>query len=139
MNKFFSTASLHTDSAALLLRGIVGGLFFAHYGYQKLVNYNQILPMFTDIIGVGAKLSFQLVIFAELVCGFLILVGFLTRLAVVPLFITMAVAFFIAHAKDPFDVKALAFVYMLLCVVIFILGSGRFSVDRLVFKKQPLA
>ncbi len=59
------------------------------------------------IIGIGSKLSFNLVIFAEFFCGLLVLIGFFTRLAVIPIFIDMAVAFFIAHAKDPFDVKAI--------------------------------
>jgi putative oxidoreductase len=46
----------------------------------------------------------------------------------------MAVAFFIAHAKDAFDVKALAFIFLLLSIVVFVLGSGRFSIDRWLFK-----
>jgi putative oxidoreductase len=69
------------------------------------------------------------------VCGFLVLIGFLTRLSVIPIFITMVVAFFVAHAKDPFDAKTLPLVFMLLSIVIFILGSGRFSVDRFLFKR----
>ena len=103
---------------------------------MKLASYDEILPMFTDLIGIGSKLSFILVIFAELVCGFFVAIGFFTRLAVIPIFITMVVAFFIAHAKDPFDVKSLAFVFLLLSIVVFVLGSGRFSVDRLIFKKS---
>jgi putative oxidoreductase len=64
-NKILSYQSLHTDLAALFLRIIVGGLFFTHHGYQKISNYDKILPMFQDIIGIGAKLSFNLVILAE--------------------------------------------------------------------------
>src|SRR5690242_18252364 len=124
--KLLQTRSLNTDLAALLLRLIFGGLFVRH-GYTKLASYDQILPMFGDIIGIGAKLSFNLVIFAELGCGFLVLVGFLTRLSVLPVLFTMAVAFFIAHEKDAFDVKTLPFVYLLLSIVIFVLGSGKFS------------
>ncbi len=134
--KIFNPQSLNTDLAALFLRIIVGGLFFAHYGYQKITSYDQILPMFGDIIGIGSKLSFNLVIFAEFFCAFFVLIGFLTRVTVIPILIAMAVAFFVAHAKDPFDVKALAFVFLLLSIVIFVLGSGRFSVDRLIFKKR---
>ena len=93
------------------------------------------LPMFQDLIGIGSKLSFNLVIFAEFFCGFLVLIGFFTRLAVIPIFINMTVAFFIAHAKDLFDVKALPFVFLLLTTVIFVLGSGKFSIDRLTGKK----
>jgi putative oxidoreductase len=134
MKKILSTPSLNTDLATLILRLIFGGLFF-YYGYTKLISFNQILPIFGDIIGIGSKLSFILVIFAELVCGFFVLIGFLTRLSVIPIFITMFVAYFIAHAKDTFVVKQIAFVYLLLCLVIFILGSGKYSVDRLIMKK----
>ncbi|MDQ3683798.1 MAG: DoxX family protein [Bacteroidota bacterium] len=135
-NKILSYQSLHTDLAALFLRIIVGGLFFAHHGYQKIINYDKILPMFGDIIGIGSKLSFNLVIFAEFFCAFFLLIGFLARLTVIPILITMVVAFFIGHAKDPFDVKTLPLVYLLLSIVIFVLGSGRFSVDRLIFKNR---
>ena len=91
--KILSYQSPNTDLAALLLRLIFGGLF-VRYGYNKVVAYDQILPMFQDLIGIGSKLSFNLTIFAELFCGFLVLIGFFTRLSVIPIFITMAVAFF---------------------------------------------
>jgi putative oxidoreductase len=133
-NRILHYNPLNADLAALLLRLIFGGLFI-YYGWMKISNYNQILPMFGDIIGIGSKLSFNLVIFAEFFCGIFVTVGFLTRLTIIPIFITMVVAFFIAHAKDTFQVKQIAFLYMLLCLVIFILGSGRYSVDRLMFKK----
>ena len=133
-NKILNYQPLNTDVASLLLRLLFGGLF-VYYGYLKIESYNQILPLFGDIIGIGSKLSFHLVIFAELICGFLILIGFMTRLAVIPIFITMIVAYFIAHEKDPFQVKQIAFVYLLLSIVIFILGSGKYSIDKLLSKK----
>ena len=127
--------SLNTDLAALMLRLIIGGLFI-RYGYMKLAAYDQILPMFGDIIGIGPRLSFNLVIFAELFCGIFVALGFLTRLTVIPIFITMVVVFFIAHAKDAFDVKALAFVFLLLSIVVFVLGSGKYSIDKLLFRER---
>ena len=135
MTRIFSYCSLNTDVATLLLRLIFGG-FFIRYGYTKLMAYEQILPMFGDVIGIGTRLSFNLVIFAELVCGILVAIGLVTRLSVIPIFITMVVAYFVAHTKDTFDTKALAFVFMLLAVVVFISGSGQFSVDKLLFGKK---
>ncbi len=135
MNNLFRYTSLNTDMATLFLRLIFGGMF-VHYGYGKLIGYNEILPMFGDIIGIGSKLSLILVIFAEFFCGLLIVVGIFTRLAVIPVFITMIVAYFIAHAKDPFDVKQVAFIFLVLCVPVFILGSGKYSVDYLFRKKK---
>src|SRR5688500_13780174 len=136
-NGLLSYRPLNADLAILLLRLTFGGLFIFH-GYTKLIAFDEILPHFTDIIGIGAKLSFILVIFAEFFCGILVTIGLFTRLSVIPIFITMAVAYFIAHSKDPFTTKELAFVFMLLSIVIFIAGSGRYSVDGLIqARKDP--
>lgn len=131
----FSYQPLSTDLAALLLRLSFGGLFI-RVGYMKLVSFNEILKMFPDPIGIGSQLSLILVIFAEFVCGILVAVGLLTRYAVLPIFIAMTVVFFIVHAKDPFDAKSLPFLFWLLSIVIFVLGSGKFSLDRLLSRKQ---
>jgi putative oxidoreductase len=123
------------DLTALLLRLIFGGLFIYH-GYSKIASFDEILPHFKDPIGIGSKLSFILVIFAEFFCGLLVLLGFLTRLTVIPIFITMLVAYFIAHADDPFQRKELPLVFLLLSIVIFITGSGKYSLDKLLFDKR---
>ncbi len=138
IRKIFQTRSLGPDGAALLLRLILGG-FFTWYGWMKIDDYEKILPQFPDIIGIGAKLSFHLVIFAEFVCGILVVAGCCTRLAVVPMFICMCVAFFIALKKQPFLEKQLPFLYLFLIIAVFITGSGKFSADALMQKRKPLA
>lgn len=85
---------LATDAPAsvILIRLMVGGVFFTE-GIQKF--------LFTDEVGAGrfAKIGIPgpevmapLVGVVETVCGLLILVGLLTRLAAVPLIIDMLVA-----------------------------------------------
>jgi putative oxidoreductase len=139
MKKLMDHRSLGTDGASLLLRLIFGGLFIYH-GWGKIDAYEMILPQFKDFLGIGSTLSFNLVIFAEFVCGILVVIGFLTRLAVIPIFITMVVAYFIAHAGAAFAIRELAGLFMLLSLVIFILGAGKYSVDKLVFKSpRPLS
>ena len=132
-NRLLSTQPWAPHFAALLLRLILGGLFIYH-GYLKIENYSTYQPMMQDVIGIGSKLSYNLVIFAEFGCGILLVLGFLTRLAVLPILFTMIIAFFIAHKNDAFMMKTLPFAYMLLCLPVFILGSGKYSVDRLIFK-----
>lgn len=135
MKKLLSTTSLNTDLAALLLRLFFGGMF-AYYGYGKIENYDVIAPQFGDIIGIGAKLSFNLVIFGEFVCGIFIALGLFTRFAIIPSFITMVVAYFIAHGADAFADKIPAFTYLILSFPVFILGSGKYSADALIFKNK---
>jgi putative oxidoreductase len=129
--------SLHTDLAALLLRLIFGGLFIYH-GYGKIIAYDQMATMMGDPIGIGSRLSLNLLIFAEFFCGILVTLGLLTRLAVIPIFIAMLVAYSIAHARDAFDVKELPFLFLTLSVVVFVLGSGRFSLDRLFQRNRAI-
>ena len=57
------------------------------------------------------------------------MIGLKTRLASVPLIVTMIVAAFIVHAGDPFAKKELALVYLVGFLAIFFTGPGEYSVD----------
>jgi putative oxidoreductase len=132
---FLRWPSLGTDFATLWLRLLFGGLFI-YYGYQKIQGYEQYSSMFPDYIGLGHQATYILVTVSEFLGGILLVLGLLTRLAIIPIFIIMIVAYFEAHKNDPFAAKQIVFFYMLLCPVIFILGGGRFSLDRLLFGRS---
>ena len=55
-----------------------------------------------DVLGMGTTLSLGLAVFAEVVCSVLVLLGLGTRLAVIPLSITMLIVAFHVHMADPF-------------------------------------
>jgi putative oxidoreductase len=134
-NGLLSYRSLNTDLASLFLRFIFGGLFIWH-GVMKIENYDLYLSMSRSLIGLGAKVEYNLVIFAEFFCAVLITLGVLTRLSVIPLMISMSVAYFMAHKNDSFQMKELPFLFMCLSLVVFILGSGKYSVDGLFSRKK---
>ena len=100
IKRILSTDAFNNDAAALLLRLIFGGLFL-YFGIFKLQLFDQLYHNFSDPIGIGPKLSFILVLFAEVLCAFFIVIGFFTRLSVIPIFIVMLVVFFIVDAKKP--------------------------------------
>jgi putative oxidoreductase len=123
---------MRADIGLLALR-IVGGFFMLYlHGWQKLQNYAAMAPNFADPFGIGPVPSFWLVIFAEVVCAFFVLLGIATRWVSIPLAITMAVAGFMIHAADPLKGKELAFVYLLIYVALVCLGGGRIGLDNLV-------
>ncbi|KAF2519653.1 DoxX family protein [Flavobacterium salilacus subsp. salilacus] len=124
------------DFTILLLR-ITVGCFMITHGLQKLDMLMESGPVkFVDPLGVGAQASLILTVFAELICSFLILMGFATRLAAIPLIITMFIAVFVIHSEDNFSNKELPGLYLAIYVLLLIIGSGRFSVDRLITGKK---
>src|SRR5689334_3206691 len=140
MKRFFvGCTPLSADLGALLLRLLFGGLFI-WTGWMKIDGYDKYVGMMQDYIGIGPKLSYNLVIFAEFFCGILVVLGILTRLAVIPIIFTMIVVFFIALKAQPFLEKQYPFALLIMGVIIFIIGSGRFSVDYLFQRnKKPSA
>ena len=121
-------------SAILLIVRVVFGVMLMNHGIDKWANYQELSAVFPDPLGIGSPLSLGLAIFGELACSMAFIIGFLYRLAMIPMIFTMCVAFFIVHADDPFAVKELAFVYLVVFVLVYIVGPGKFAVDRWISK-----
>ena len=117
-------------SVILLIVRVVFGVMLMNHGIDKWANYQELSAVFPDPLGIGSPLSLGLAIFGELACSMAFIIGFLYRLAMIPMIFTMCVAFFIVHADDPFAVKELAFVYLVVLALMYIVGPGKFAVDR---------
>ncbi|MEL1246300.1 DoxX family protein [Flavobacterium sp. DGU11] len=124
------------DTALLLVRLTVSCLIMTH-GLQKLTMLLGSAPVeFADPLGIGPVPSLILAIFAEVVCSFLIILGVATRFSCIPLIVTMLVAIFSVHASDPLGAKELPVLYLLVFVVFFVTGAGKFSVDYLIKRNK---
>ena len=121
-------------SVILLIVRVVFGVMLMNHGIDKWANYQELSAVFPDPLGIGSPLSLGLAIFGELACSMAFIIGFLYRLAMIPMIFTMCVAFFIVHADGPFAVKELAFVYLVVFVLMYIVGPGKFAVDRWISK-----
>lgn len=116
-------------SVFLLVLRIAFGLLLMNHGIQKWSNFQELSISFPDPLSVGSPISLGLAIFAELVCSMAFIVGLFYRLAMIPMIFTMGMAFFVIHANDVFAVKELALVYLIIFVLMYITGPGKFSVD----------
>ena len=138
MSKLFSiTNTSGSINAALLIARVgIAALMLTH-GIPKLGMLLSGEPVqFLPFMGLSAKFSLGLAVFAEVICSVFLLVGFATRLALIPLIITMLVAVFVVHAADPFSSKEPGFQYLLVYLVLLLMGGGKYSVDYLL---QPKA
>ena len=156
------SASLFATTApasSILIRLLVG-LVFVPEGIQKLI--------FPDILGAGRFANIGIpypevmgpfVGIVEIVCGALIIAGFLTRLAAIPLIIVMIVAllstkapillgqdFWIFHLPEASRYGSWSmmheartdFCMLLASLYLLIAGAGAWSIDALISRKRDL-
>jgi putative oxidoreductase len=120
---------------------LVFGYFWLETGWAKVQN----LDGFTErFMGWGIPFphfSAALSAWTELVGGALILVGLFTRLTAIPMIINMIVAIALVVIKnvgslDDF-VELDEVVYILIFFWLLMAGPGRFSLDALLWKREP--
>ena len=119
-----------TSLLILALRLFLGVMIFRH-GLEKLLNFEALSFSFPDIFGFGSYTSLMLVIFVEFCCSLFLIFGLLVRITVIPLMISMAVAFFDVHDAR-FPEGELSLVYLVLVVILYFTGPGRYSLDYLI-------
>ncbi len=119
-------------TSAMILRVFVAFFMIYGHGFGKVMNVLSGNFQFLDPIGLGPEVSLVLAAFAEGICAFFVLIGFWTRLSSLIVTINMAVAVFLVHVAggDSFGDMETAVLYLVLFGVIFLLGPGKFSVDK---------
>lgn len=117
------------QNIGLLLFRVVVGVYMITHGWQKLSNFSTISAGFPDPLGVGSSASLALIVFAEFGCSILLILGFFTRIATIPLIIGMVVASFVVKTPTSFNQVELSTLYLLLYVALTFLGAGKYSLD----------
>lgn len=117
------------DAGLLLLRVCVSMSMLPH-GWTKLMKLIEGSYSFADPIGIGEIPTLLLAVFAELICSIMLIIGYKTKLAAIPLAFTMFVAAFIVHFGDSWGTKELAIIYLISYIAISLLGPGKYSIDR---------
>jgi putative oxidoreductase len=135
MKKLFSTkySAAAFNLAMLILRIGFAGLVLPH-GYDKLVNFAANEKGMINFLGIGQTMSLALVVFSEFFCALFVLFGLFTRLATIPLIISMTVAVMIAHNGRIFSDGEHAAMYAVGFFVLLLVGPGKISVDGMMGK-----
>lgn len=130
------------STAVLLLRVVLGVVFFAH-GAQKVLGWwggpgLAGTVQFMAGMGIPAFLAYAAA-FTEFLGGIFLILGFLTRISAVGIGITMLVAIFMVHLKQGFFAPGgieYSLTLGVISLVILLLGPGRYSVDYNLFHKK---
>lgn len=119
------------------------GLLFLETGWGKLHDINKVVNYFGELGIPGPEFTARLVATTEFSCGSLLLLGLATRLAALPLLISMSVAIMTAKREQMESFTDLVmfpeYLFVLLLLWISISGPGPIALDRIVayFADKP--
>ncbi len=135
MKKLFSAKySAGAVSAAMLLLRLGIGILMMNHGYDKLIHFSEYKDQFINFLGFGKTFSLALAVFAEFFCSLFLILGLFTRLATIPIIITMCVVIFKINNGQVFAQHESPALYVAGLLVLLIIGPGRVSVDEMIGK-----
>jgi putative oxidoreductase len=126
----------------ILLIRLTIAIVFIQSGWGKIHNLEKVIGYFTDLKIPLPVFSAYITAWTELIAGFLILSGFLTRAAAFLLFIIMVVAISttqIANLESWADLLGtIEFLYALMCLGLILVGAEKISVDEWIKRKKGI-
>lgn len=132
------TGYSYSNLGRLFIRLFVG-VMFLQFGIRHLVNYRLLVGDFPTMLGLSSAACLNLMILIELLCSIFIMIGFLTRLAVIPsIFSMIAAEWHIIHDLLPntelYGISStqpgyLPIMFIGIFLFIIIAGPGKISVD----------
>lgn len=115
-------------SLLILAVRLVFGVLFLLHGIDKLMNFSVLSETFPSVLGLGSYTTLMLSVFTEFCCSLFLIAGLLERIMLIPMIISMGVAFFDVHdAMMPEG--ELSLIYLIVFIILFLTGPGRYSVD----------
>jgi putative oxidoreductase len=139
MKPLFSSTPKWQNEGLAIVR-IITGFFMAYHGWEvldaeKMKTYLEWDQFKTS----SASLMVHLGKAAELVGGFLLMLGLFTRPAALIIAFTMLyISFFVGTGKIWYEDQH-PFLFVLLALVFFFTGAGRYSFDYLLLNKKTTA
>jgi putative oxidoreductase len=122
-----------------LLGRLAVGLLFMSTGWGKVHNLQKVTGFFQELGIPAPGLNAVVVGYSELICGTLLVVGLASRLATIPLVVSMVVAILTAKRADLhglFDLVGFEeFTYLCVLLMIAIGGPGTVSLDHVLVRK----
>lgn len=134
----FEKAADNLQSPLLLAVRLFWGFQFARTGWGKLMNLDRTAEFFASINIPAPKLNAIMAGGTECLGGVLLMLGLFSRIASVPLVVTMLVAYVTADREtlmaivsepDKFT-SAAPFLFLFASVIVLAFGPGAFSLDR---------
>jgi putative oxidoreductase len=129
------------DSLALLVARLTVGVLFVSTGWGKVHNLASVTEYFGELHIPAPAFNATLASWTELVGGMLLVLGLASRLAALPLMVTMTVAICTALLDKIHGLPDLfgqvEWTYLVLLFIVVVFGPGKASLDALLRSRLP--
>ena len=134
----YSAGHTYSNLSRLFLR-LFTGIMFLQLCTRQMLNFDRIVPNFDGFLGMSPETSMTVLVIIELLCAVCIMLGFLTRLAVLfPLGLMLVAENFLmsspVQGSDQLFNFAPGYPVMFIGIFIYILlaGPGKISLDYII-------
>jgi len=117
------------NAALLAFRVLLAIELFRVHGMKKFRVENGQKEHVPNPLHLPEKLNGLVATFSDTVIPFFIILGFGTRLAVLPTIGVTAIGYFVVHRNDSLEVRDVPFMYTLSLLLLLALGAGTYSLD----------
>ncbi|WP_443020418.1 DoxX family protein [Sphingobacterium sp. SYP-B4668] len=105
------------------------------YGLENIIMDVGLAQQLPNPFLLNPTLNMFFLLIANILCPFLVILGCFTRLSVLPILAMTLVEYLVLQSYDSPLVKGLSFTYSLSYFLILFLGSGKYSLDYLIYHK----
>lgn len=134
----YSTGYTYSNLSRLFLR-LFTGIMYLQLCIRQMLNFDKIVPTFDGFLGMSPEASLMALVVIEMLCAVCIMLGFLTRLAVlIPLALMLFAENLImsspVEASNQFFNFAPGYPVMFIGIFVYMLlaGPGKISLDYII-------
>jgi putative oxidoreductase len=128
---FYPGIILH-DIVLLLVRALFSLELIIVHGIKKFEELPTDVP---NPFGLSTELNYGIAVLSNTLFPILLILGFLSRLAVIPIVMITLTGYFVVHGSDPLPVRDIPFMYSLVGLFLLFAGAGKYSVDYWLYKR----
>lgn len=141
MNEIIKYA-LHSDLGSPLANGsmlafrvLLAVELFRVHGMKKFRGNNGKPEVVPNPLGLPQALNNLVATLSDTVVPVLVVLGAVTRLAVLPTIGVTAVGYFVVHKNDPIEVRDVPYVYTICFLLLLATGPGTYSIDQILYSQ----
>ncbi|TWR29633.1 DoxX family protein [Mucilaginibacter pallidiroseus] len=130
--------STTSNYAILVFRILLALELFRVHGMKKFRGNDGKPEVVPNPLGLPAPINNLIATLSDTVVPLLIVLGALTRLAVLPTIGVTAVGYFVVHRHDSLEVRDVPYIYTICFLLLLVIGPGSYSIDQILYNHLKL-